>query len=259
MRKGIFAWFGYEIPYDERFRTIKAAGFDTVLLDWSEDFPENGKREANAEKARSYGLAIENGHLSFENINDIWLDGLNGQERFARLQGDIVSAAEHGVPVLVIHVSSTNNPPPLSETGLSRFGRLIGTAAKHNMKLAFENLRKPEYLFAVLGRYDCATAGFCYDVGHRHCLTPDIDYLALYGDRLIALHLHDNDGTVDSHLLPFDGSIDWAGEITALKKTSYRGSLTLEVEPAPVHGDYEKLLKEAANRADRLIEMLEKQ
>jgi len=31
----IYDWFGYELPIKERYRLIKEAGFDGVLLWWS--------------------------------------------------------------------------------------------------------------------------------------------------------------------------------------------------------------------------------
>ncbi|MGN7385233.1 hypothetical protein [Paenibacillus sp. SAFN-117] len=34
----IYDWFGYELPIKERYQLIKEAGFDGVLLWWSEDY-----------------------------------------------------------------------------------------------------------------------------------------------------------------------------------------------------------------------------
>ena len=34
----IYDWFGYELPIKERYRLIKEAGFDGVLLWWSDGF-----------------------------------------------------------------------------------------------------------------------------------------------------------------------------------------------------------------------------
>ena len=35
---------------------------------------------------------------------------------------------------------------------------------------------------------------FCWDVGHNHAFTPEIDFGSLYKDKLITVHLHDNLG-----------------------------------------------------------------
>ena len=34
----IFSWFGFSIPMEERFKLIKSAGFDGVLLWWSNEY-----------------------------------------------------------------------------------------------------------------------------------------------------------------------------------------------------------------------------
>lgn len=34
----IFSWFGFSIPMEERFKLIKSAGFDGVLLWWSDEY-----------------------------------------------------------------------------------------------------------------------------------------------------------------------------------------------------------------------------
>ena len=34
----IFDWFGYEVPHQKRYELIKQAGFDGVLLYWSDEF-----------------------------------------------------------------------------------------------------------------------------------------------------------------------------------------------------------------------------
>jgi sugar phosphate isomerase/epimerase len=60
-----------------------------------------------------------------------------------------------------------------------------------------------------------------------------VDHLGLYGARLAALHLHDNNGRKDSHLLPGLGTIDWQRVSARLKKTGYQGAISLEAMQAP--------------------------
>jgi sugar phosphate isomerase/epimerase len=51
----------------------------------------------------------------------------------------------------------------------------------------------------------------------------------MYGNKLMALHLHDNDGTGDQHRIPGEGTINWDIVVRKIKKTTYRGAVTLEV------------------------------
>ena len=55
----IYDWFGYELPPTERYRLIREAGFDGVLLWWSE-FRNRGDYRSGPQIARNAGLVIEN-------------------------------------------------------------------------------------------------------------------------------------------------------------------------------------------------------
>lgn len=54
--------------------------------------------------------------------------------------------------------------------------------------------------------------GFCFDTGHAHMKDGVEAQFQLMKPRIRSTHLHDNDGTSDSHLFPLlhkEGSIDW--------------------------------------------------
>ena len=118
MRKlGTFIWFGYQIPIKERAILIREAGFETVLHWWDDSFigTEGFSKEQQADIIRNEGLIIENAHLQTEQVNDIWLDTLNGKAAFDRYLSDIDSLADCEIPVAVYHPSNGTNPPPVSE------------------------------------------------------------------------------------------------------------------------------------------------
>ncbi len=252
MKKGIYTWFGIELPIKTRIEAIKRSNFDTVMLNWSEDFPENGSREEAAVLADQYGLEVENAHLSFRDINSMWVDGIDGDDTMARLDNDITLASKYSIKRLIIHASSGFTPPPVSEIGLRRFGQLIETAHKYNIQLAFENLRLSTYNDFIFDNFKTDTVGFCYDSGHRNVFMPNENLLQKHSDKLIAIHIHDNDGTADQHLMPFGGTIDWAAEMAQLKQTTYKGSFTLEVA-AESSACCDEALQRASECADRLI------
>jgi len=51
----------------------------------------------------------------------------------------------------------------------------------------------------------------------------------MYGNKLMALHLHDNDGTDDQHRIPGKGTINWDSIVRKIRQTTYRGAVSLEV------------------------------
>lgn len=75
--------------------------------------------------------------------------------------------------------------------------------------------------------------GVCYDFGHAH-LTGGFhrQNLRLIGKRLRAVHVQDNHGERDEHLMPFSGTIDWPDAMAGLKEIGYQGDLTYEIQNA---------------------------
>jgi sugar phosphate isomerase/epimerase len=72
--------------------------------------------------------------------------------------------------------------------------------------------------------------GFCLDTGHLLMLGQDHCYwIEKLGDRLEALHIHDNDGVHDEHTLPYLGCANWERLVLALRKTGYEGNFSFEV------------------------------
>jgi sugar phosphate isomerase/epimerase len=71
--------------------------------------------------------------------------------------------------------------------------------------------------------------GLCLDTGHLNLLRkPFRSYVPILGDRIVALHIHDNLQTGDSHLMPYAGSTHWEHFLTELKAVGYCGDLSFE-------------------------------
>ena len=74
-----------------------------------------------------------------------------------------------------------------------------------------------------------------FDVGHLNTVTRNFrEFVDLLGDRIIHVHLHDNDGNTDSHLGLGKGSVPWEEVLKILpRKASWSlelGSLDAAVE-----------------------------
>ena len=146
----------------------------------------------------------------------------------------IEDCSRHNIPTAVVHLTRFRYNADLTELGINRIGKIIETAERNNIKLAFENLAYLEHLNAVFEHFSSPYAGFCYDSGHenivKHYLkNPEYDCLALYGDKLFALHINDNYGDGDTHTIPFNGTIDWGNRIRTLKQCKDVDYFTLEL------------------------------
>ena len=84
---GIYDCFGYgagyDVPFSERYKLIKAAGFDCVMLWWSDQFGRGEGYEKDADLARDAGLLIENMHAPVHEQNDLSSDNLQGEHLFS--------------------------------------------------------------------------------------------------------------------------------------------------------------------------------
>ncbi len=76
--------------------------------------------------------------------------------------------------------------------------------------------------------------GICLDFGHAHMDGDLVDAIETVSEHLVTTHVHDNRGRTDDHLLPFEGTIDWPGALTAIQKVGYEGTLLLRDRRARV-------------------------
>ncbi|MDP8224521.1 MAG: sugar phosphate isomerase/epimerase family protein [Candidatus Lernaella stagnicola] len=84
-------------------------------------------------------------------------------------------------------------------------------------------------LLAFCREFDQERFGICVDIGHAHVDGDVLGELTKAGSSLVAVHMHDNDGSDDQHLVPGEGSVDWPGVMRHLKASPWLHAVTLEV------------------------------
>ncbi len=153
-------------------------------------------------------------------------------------------AALLGSAIAVLHPTGNwiapvaDNASDFQRTLDKSLKELLPVAETLGLTLALENLHsgvygsRPEHVryFAEVFRHP--RLGFCLDTGHALMMGPDTlpALLTLMMPRLVAYHLHDNDGTTDAHWLPGKGKLNWSHVFTALKAASFRGAVCLETD-----------------------------
>ncbi len=257
-RKIGISWncFG-QTEIDEQIALMKENGFGATFI-CSENRGLIGRM---APKLAAAGIAFETLHAPFDKINDIWIPGEAGETMLKRLTDSVSVCADHGIPALVVHLSSGLNPPIVGETGHARWVRLMEEAEKKNIVVCFENQRMLSNLAYAFEQFPAAR--FCWDIGHESCFTPGRRYMPLFGNLLSALHIHDNHGEFnrDEHLIPFDGTVDFALAAREIAKAGYTGSVMLEVINGNSHvydgwsiRDYYRHAGEAAGKLADMID-----
>ena len=182
------------------------------------------------------GLKMTSFHAPFDGINNMWVEGEAGELMLSRLLESVDICKEYDIPVSVIHLSSGNNPPFINDIGFERFNRLVDYAVKNNVNLAFENQRKYANISYIFERYEnVPRVGFCFDTGHNNCFAKDIAFIPMFMNRMMYLHLNDNQRIKDNdqHLIPFDGNADLEKCAKHIAKSPYKGGIMLEIFKGP--------------------------
>lgn len=249
------------IDYREHIRCLKKVGVNRTFV--MSDIPNFGE-VMNAFKEN--GIICETLHAPFDSINDIWRKDDRGEAALSKLTDCADKCAEYNIPAMIVHISSGKPMPEITEAGNKRFKYLMDYAKERNVTVAYENQRFLENLRHNLESYP--EAKFCWDCGHEYCFTPGMRFIPLFGERLGALHIHDNSCRQDSddHLIPFDGDIDFDIVAKDLAKSGYNGTVMLEININAVYNGkriYEALTteeyyKKAAAAARKLADMVNK-
>jgi len=112
---------------------------------------------------------------------------------------------------------------------------------------------------ALYKRYDSGFLGLCFDTGHacQSCKENLLVYAERYNDRIFMIHIHDNHGEADEHLIPFEGYVDWEGFARVLARSPY--SMPILMEPLNEAGEEDSVwLKKAFEAGNRFTAMVGK-
>jgi len=216
--------FTKNITLEEQIRLMKENGFSTTFC-----MANKENVDEVIETVQRAGIAFENLHAPFGKINAMWEeDEAAAQETLGILFASVDTCARHKIPVLVVHVSVSNPPPTITQCGYERYDKLMEYAREKGVTIAYENTRAVGKLITIMERYE--DAGFCWDIGHEFSMTRGITYMPFYDARIVAIHLHDNEGVVgkDLHMLPFDGVVDMENAARQLALCGYEKSIMLE-------------------------------
>ncbi len=149
-------------------------------------------------------------------------------------------AAKWNAHFVVVHTNETfsGDKAYLRRMIQNRLGELLDLARKRQVRLLIENVGLttkntllfdwPEYLELLA---ELPQAGALLDVGHAYIngwhLSHVIEQL---GNRLMAAHLHDNQGQYDEHLPVGYGKIDWSSVFAAFRKWTPEITLVFEYD-----------------------------
>lgn len=158
-----------------------------------------------------------------------------------------------GIPMVVIHAGAVkdNTREEYFENNVSFYRSLIPAAEKTGIGVLIENighagdsnfLRTGTDLREMIDRVDHPLFTACWDTGHGNLTKQNLyDTIKTLGDKLSALHVHDNVGyfepsyrhhRIDMHTTPFAtqyASVNYDALIQGLIDIGYKGTFNFEV------------------------------
>ena len=266
----------YACPLEQVIALLRDAGFSAVSPVWSPELP----LDTLAASVQKHDMMIQSLHAPHGGLTYLW----NSKEPLsAKAQQNIIGCIDacvrFQIPIAVVHgwqgLQYTFPGEPLD---YSIFDRITDHAEQNGVCIAFENLEGEEYLESLMNRYcDRACIGFCWDSGHDHCYPHRLDFLKVFGQRLIMTHINDNlglrdpngvpTGNDDLHFLPYDGNIHWEHALGRLKALPKQKILNFEIKKrstsnAPEDLIYDSLSPEAffhlaGQRARKIADLYE--
>ena len=244
-------------PKEGRYQRIKADGYDCVDFGMSntEVVPYTlGEEEFDAYLLHERALAEEAG-ITISQVHGPWrwppqdTTEEDRAERMEKMKFSIDVTARLGCKNWIIH--------PIMPYGINELGtedaqktwdlnvtfmrELLACAKEHDIYICFENMPMPNFslgsveaIMRFVREMDDDHFRVCLDTGHVNVFEGQslYDAVKMIGDKLQALHVHDNGGKLDEHKLPWLGTADWEGFGRALREIGFEGVFSFETAPS---------------------------
>ncbi len=236
----------FTVPVEVQIQRLYDAGFRTLdmnFLDWCHSprspFMSEGWAswvEGIAAFAKGLGIRFTQAHGYVYNFYELPGAGLP----YALCERSLQGAAMLGIDWVVFHpcMHPSGDEAMTLADNHAFFAPLAELAQKLSTGIALENMRtvkhslvSAEQLCALIDRLDSPAAGACWDTGHAHIAgVPQGESIRMFGHRLKALHVQDNNGVQDQHMPPYFGSIHWPTVMEALRDISFAHDFTFEAQ-----------------------------
>ena len=251
MKLSVWTSYYIELSPEEAISELKKHGINYTELSDEHgemllkrgDAKEVGKKFG--EYAKGIGMEISQGHLwlrcricTIENAVDILMNWIDLYEAI-------------GVKNAVLHCDVLGDRPELTEDQKYEENiRVLGIVAERlkgrKIKICLENLlgftESSSDILRIVNALDSENFGVCLDTGHlniaRHKGLKETqrEFMLNAGKHLSALHIADNEGERDQHMMPFGrGNVDFREVMTTALEIGYDGLFNYEI-PGESHG-----------------------
>ena len=253
MKTSIWSTYYWDLSPEDTLKELKKHGFDYCELscEHSEILLSRGEPKKIGEEfgkfAKETGITILQGHLVFNGIK------ICDPEHRALIKKQLDLFNAIGIKNAVLHcdpiVDENGVKAPL-EVAREGNAKALSDILEHikdtDVVVCLENLitspavNTVEGLMYFIERFNSKNLGICLDTGHLNINDKDqAAFIRRAKNHIKALHLADNEGERDQHLMPYGkGSVDFKTVISEMKAINYQGLYNLEI-PGETNAPFE--------------------
>ncbi len=231
---------------EQSIKYIAEAGFKYIDYNFGTDYRKKDAFFGNnpEEHLKSIKSLAEELELTFVQAHAPMGKPLTDPELVEATKFSIKLCAELGIKNLVVHADWEEGMDKEESFAKNKifFDDILKVAEEYNINILLENFNimclentywadnAPDIL-KLVELVNHPLFHICWDTGHgnQQPLNP-YDALKILGDHVYALHVHDNEGLLDSHLIPFFGNLNFDALMHGLLEIGYKGYFTFEAD-----------------------------
>lgn len=231
--------------YLERVKCVHEAGFKYIDLSLytvkeNDELLISDGWEATAKELLDYAKANGMEFVQCHSPNTNPIDEAQTEKAVALNIRAIEVCGFFKIPAMVVHSGWDKNAT--KEEWFARnkafFDRILPTAEKYHVCICHENSTSVN-IGGVYPKTGAEMREFseyvghplfhsCWDTGHANIEGSQYEELLTIGDDLKAVHINDNRGERDEHVIPYFGTVNMDEIMTALKEIDFKGPFTFE-------------------------------
>jgi len=224
-------------PLAPLFPHIRSAGFRYLEVADRDDF-DDGVLDELSRTADSCGIGLPNWHLVQE--SPFRKTEEECEAAIARVMRSMDRGRRLGARNHVVHWDHRFRDRRMDQLWRAIIDRYVEYASASGIRLLMETVPdKPSNeryvptseVFDFVRSYPSEVLSICVDVNHSNLRESLPAVVESAGDRLVSLHISDNDGTEERHWLPGQGVIDYPPLFRSLDAMHFSGALVIEVNP----------------------------
>lgn len=243
MKKSVGLYFNNSKLEYKKIELVKRIGFDEFFSDIYDE-GEDLSLKQQCEFGKSLGLNCTMIHCLYNepDLHYFWEIGDNGDEICEKYCNQI-RLIKGLTKNFVVHLNANKNQKQ-SLIGIERIRQMLSVCDQCDINLCIENLYSETEIPYIFNNIKHEKLKICFDTGHKHFLTPNFEVIKNFYKYVEVLHMHDNHGKSDEHLICGRGNIDWKNFAKELRVIP---NIVLSCEARSVDADMDEFLREVYN------------